>query len=353
MLNWPRLRWAGRRLLAGGPVSVTGRASDSWTIYPEEPFEVPPAVCLESSVERINGLSPWRNWDAERLLTKGGPTKRAATRAWVLEDVSIVGPTVYIGAARSRLGYGPDRWLLAPGGDYMELDTAALASTWSGSRWFGCYLLDDFPMELLGPSDANISLQVQAYRDEPGYRRMLGLVPPPPRVTRGHVGHMVYYEESGVNEHKANRYRVLRARLREHIADTALPAGRLIYLKRGRTGDPRMLLNEADLENLLTRLGFEVVEPASLSVDEVVRRTMDARCVVSVEGSHKSHCVYTLADSGVLVILQPPDRFALPYKDFTDALGMRCGFVVGMQDEGGFRIPPEELERVLHVLLQA
>ena len=352
MLNWPRFGWAWRRILAGGPVSLTARSSDAWTIHPEEEFEVPPAVCLEGAVERITSLSPWRNWDAERLLIHGGPTKRSATRAWVLEDVSIVRPVVYGGAARSQVGYVPDSWLLPLREDYVDLDRAALVSTWSGSRWFGCYLLDDFPLELLSPSEAKIALEGNAYRHQLGYRQRLGLVPQPTRIRHGRIKQMVYYEDPGVNTHKADRFRALRAQLRERMAgETVAGAGRLIYLKRGRTGDPRMLLNEAEIECMLTRFGFEIVEPAGLSVDEIVRRTTDARCVVSVEGSHKSHCIYTLADSGVLVVLQPPDRFALPYKDFMDALGMRCGFLVGVQGEGGFRILPEELERMLHLVL--
>jgi capsular polysaccharide biosynthesis protein len=218
--------------------------------------------------------------------------------------------------------------------------------------WFGAYLLDDFPMEMLAPNETRISLEVLAYRDELAYRQLLELVPQPPRIRRGHISQMVYYEDPGINAHKADRYRTLRARIRERKrVSTSSAHGPLIYLKRGRTGDPRMLRNEDEVENLLMRIGFEIVDPSILSVDEIVRRTMDARCVVSVEGSHKSHCIYTLADSGALVVLQPPDRFALPYKDFTDALGMRCGFVVGVQCEGGFRVVLEELERVLNVVL--
>jgi hypothetical protein len=350
VLNWPRLRRGWRRLLAGSPVSFTARAAYSWTIHPEEQFDVPPAVCLESSLERITGLSPWRDWETERLLISGGRTTLPASRAWVLENVDIVGPSLYTRAAASRLGYGVDGWLLPGGDDSIDLDIAALVTTWSGSRWFGPYLIDDLPLEMLGPSSANISLEIQPYTHEAGYRRLLGLVQPR-RIRRGRVKQLVFYQEPGANAHKANRYRVLRARLRERIEADPLAAGRLIYLKRGRSGEQRVLLNEDDLEARLRGLGFDVVEAAGLSVDEVVRRTMDARCVVSIEGSHKSHCVYTLADKGALVILQPPDRFALNYKDFPDYMGMRCGFVVGTPGEGGFRVPLDELERVLHLVV--
>lgn len=351
MLNGPRLRWAYRRVLAGAPVALTARASAEWTIHPEESFEVPRAVYLSGAVERVTSLSPWRNWDAERLLMNGGPTTRGATRAWILNEVSIVGPIIYADAGRWRAGYGPDSWVLRGREENVELDRAALVSTSSGSTWFGSYLLDDFPLELLAAGEAKVSVEAQAYRDEPGYRKLLDLVPAPTQIRRGRVSQLVYYEDPGINSHKAARYRELRSRLRERVAADRPAAGRLIYLKRGRTGDARILLNEKQVEDVLTRLGFEIIEPAGLSVDEIVRRTMDARCVVSVEGSHKSHCIFTMADSGSLVVLQPPDRFALPYKDFTDALGMRCGFVVGMQGQGGFRIVPEELERVLDLVL--
>lgn len=89
------------------------------------------------------------------------------------------------------------------------------------------------------------------------------------------------------------------------------------------------------------------MEPALLGARDVALRTLDARVVVSVEGSHLSHILYTLADDGVLVVLQPPDRFALPYKEFTDCLGMRFAFLVGHPADGGFSIPPADLPAIL------
>jgi capsular polysaccharide biosynthesis protein len=195
-----------------------------------------------------------------------------------------------------------------------------------------------------------MSLDVKSYPDEPDYREFLGLTAPP-RIRYGRVDRMVYYEDPAFNAHKTTRFRALRATLREKVARDAGQPGPLIYLKRGRTGDPRMLVNEAEIEAFLARLGFDIIEPSSLSVDEVVRRTMDARCVVTIEGSHKSHCVYTIAETGALVILQPPDRFGLQYKDFADALGIGCGFVVGSQEHDGFRISTTELDCVLHRIM--
>ena len=73
--------------------------------------------------------------------------------------------------------------------------------------------------------------------------------------------------------------------------------------------------------------------------------------VISVEGSHISHVVYSMSRDGLLTVLQPPDRFAMAFKEFTDCIGLRFGFVVGDPTEGGFSVDLDTLRRFLDGVL--
>ena len=73
--------------------------------------------------------------------------------------------------------------------------------------------------------------------------------------------------------------------------------------------------------------------------------------MVGVEGSQFSHAIYTVADNGAFLVLQPPDRFSMAYKEYTDRVGLTYAFVVGTPDEDGFRVETDRLQRMLDRLL--
>jgi hypothetical protein len=75
--------------------------------------------------------------------------------------------------------------------------------------------------------------------------------------------------------------------------------------------------------------------------------------VISCEGSHLSHAIYTMADDATLLVLQPPERFSLAFKAFTDRLDMRFAFVVGRPCPDGFEIDLDELSGFLDTLAAA
>jgi capsular polysaccharide biosynthesis protein len=124
-----------------------------------------------------------------------------------------------------------------------------------------------------------------------------------------------------------------------------------VFLKRGTDGEPRRLSNEDALIDLLDRHGFDILDCGSLSAFEIARRALDCRVVVAVEGSHLAHGAYTVADGGAFLVIQPPNRFALPYKEFADSLDLRFGFVVGEPEVGGFSVNLDEIRDMLDRLL--
>ena len=333
-VNTAVLKWGMRRLLSGRPPDIRDTATRSWEICPADTQISPPAIYLEGAVDRITDLSPWRNWESERRAIKGGPIEHAATRAYLIENVSIADAYLFQGAARAQEGFGPLSLMRSNAKPREYLKQACLISNWAGSHYFGVFLRASLPMEMLPEADEKaVSLVTKSYTHENGYRTLFSL-PRPQCLTSAHIDQLTLYTDYAHNASKADRYTEMRQRMRQTLGKTpGNSAG--VYLKRGATGERRIVANEAEIEAALTACGFDIVEPAKLSAEEISRRLLDAPIVVSVEGSHLAHAIYSIADGGAFLVLQPPDRFAMAFKEFTDRAGLRFAFTVGTPVENG------------------
>ncbi|MBV8631686.1 MAG: DUF563 domain-containing protein [Silvibacterium sp.] len=77
-------------------------------------------------------------------------------------------------------------------------------------------------------------------------------------------------------------------------APPSLHSGHNVWIRRGKTGKSRPLLNTGQVEEYLQSQGFFIVVPESLSPPEIVRQLLRARVVLVIEGSHMVHGFYTL-----------------------------------------------------------
>lgn len=348
-LNTARLRRYFFRALRG-PVGLESLAERRWTICPAELSRVPPAIYLEGSIERIRGLSQWRNWEAEMRMINGDCIEHAAAVGHLVRGVDLVGGYLYKNAYKKNPGIGAEKlWLRGPQ-PLERIAEADLVTTNGGSHFFGCWLLDDIPLSLLsGACHNKIAMVGKYYPHEEGYRQLLDEAAAR-IVVRARIERLVLYTDFGQNRSREERYRVLRARLRAHLRGSPADAPAGVYLKRGHTGEPRVIVNEDAVEALMRRMNFRIVEPELLSAEEIARQTLDARMVVSCEGSHISNVIYSMADDACLVVLQPPDRFSLAYKEFTDRMSMRFAFIIGQPSAGGFTVVLDELARAIDLV---
>lgn len=350
MLNLERLAWGARRLATGRRPPIEEIASDSWEICPEEDATCPQAIFLEGALDKITGYSPWTTEEYERRHIFGGQVTHAATRAYLLRNIRVSGAWIYCGAYKAQHGYGPERVFRKQISRFQRLGRVHLGSNFPGSNFFGHFLLDDFPLALIPDANSDlIVLETNAYEHEAGYREILGLQRPPV-VHHARVDELIVYVDFAQNSLKALRYNELRRRLRRSQGSAGSNGSKNVYLKRGATGEPRLVVNEEALEAHLAGLGFDIVEPAILNAQEISRRVLDAQLVVSAEGSHLSHAIYSMAEEGAFLILQPPDRFATTYKAFTDRMGMRFAFLIGDPADGGFSVDLDDLDRLLERL---
>ncbi len=349
-VNIPMLRRGIHRLLAGRPVDIREVASRNWTLCPNEAALSPPAIHLPGAMDKIIALSPWRSQAVEQGLVQGGPSEHGASTGHLLEDVDLVGPCLYAGAAKSRPGFGAEPRVLRGLGPRQDLWDAHLITSNSGSHFFGTLMLDDFPLALLPEeTDSCITMMSQPYEHEAGYRQLFGL-PAANHVVRGRLRRLVIYTDFGQNSLKEKRYRRLRERLRKTLATNGASPAPGIYIRRGNTGERRILVNEGAIEQALNERGFRIIDFTCMDAETIARESLDARIVVGVEGSHLSHGIFTAHDEATFLVLQPPQRFAMAYKEYTDRMDMRFAFLVGDRHPEGFTVSIDELQRLLDIV---
>lgn len=349
MLNSALISRNLSRLLRRGPGDLASQAIERRELCPIEDVERPPAIYPAGALDKVSSLSPWRDWDTERGLIEGTPLRHAATEALVIPQVTLAGAYLYRGQAKERIGIGPARMLDPDLPTSVLIPEAHLVSTWTGADFFGNFMQDSLALELIPEQGVHrVGAPTKPYLHEAGYRALLNL-PTPPKPRHARIGRLVLYRDFSQNSFKRARYDELRARLRVAAGGgTAAPG---IFLRRGSAhGSPRRLVNEEDLAETLAALGFDIIDPEQMDAASIARRALDAPVVVAVEGSHLGHAIYTLAADGALLVIQPPDRFAMPYKEVTDCLGMRFAFVVGSPADGGFTADPNEIRQMLERL---
>ena len=348
-INLPMLGRLLNRAIKG-PTDIESAADSIKILCQEEAFLLQPAIHLRGEPEKIKKVSPYRNINTEQLLIRGGKWLSSPIKMFALHNVEFVGPFFYAGALKIKPGYGNEKILLPNTEACKRLEVANLVTTWSGSRWFGSLLLDDFPLELL-PEDTenNLRIPTKTFHHENAYRDRLK-ISTSIFCQRASVNKLRIFNDPTINSHKANRYKILRQRLTPNQQDKKTGSYKHVYLKRGTTGETRILKNERAIELFLQKQGFKTIDTANLDANEIINYTLGAMIVIGIEGSHLSHAIFTMAANGTLVVLQPPDRFAMVYKEFTDCLNMRFAFVVGNDDEEGFSVSTDQIDKVLELV---
>jgi hypothetical protein len=333
--------------LFAGPGTLEAAAYRQEVIHPEESVTHLPAIYLDGQIERITG-SPVESTKAQEIESvmrlKG---RHAPTIAYHLRDVALVDGSVYSGRLRF---FVRDLEASSPV-EPIDLDRAALVSSYYGVRYFGHWLRDDCTLHLLardldipplclpGPTGLHIE----------GYKSLFDQSWTP--TFRAYVKHLTIFSDHHQNGLRRQRYERLRA-----IVAARFPRGAprsFVYLKRGADGVPRSIRNEDEIIRTLAASGFTVLDTASTPLEELLGTLVNARIVVSMEGSHIAHCVCSMPSDSGLLVLEPADRFSANQRLWTDCLGIRSGFVVGTLKETGYEFDPTEIRRTIDLLERA
>ena len=228
-------------------------------------------------------------------------------------------------------------------------DRAVLANSMQGLRYFGHWLSDDVSAYEAHRDDPDlVSLPLPAWNDAIAYRALFEQDWRQSMVIRGRS--LVLLRDLGFSRAKAGRYRALRERLRRNLGVVKQP-DKVVFLKRGPSGDPREISNAAELEQALTAAGVTILTVEGDS-RAMLAELVDASIIITIEGSQDRHAVYALREGGGMITLAPPDRFYVATHEWARCLDMHSGIIVGTPDEGGFRIDPGEVldmvDRLMH-----
>jgi capsular polysaccharide biosynthesis protein len=167
-------------------------------------------------------------------------------------------------------------------------------------------------------------------------------------VINAHVEELIIIDDVGQNQYKAERLMELRAKLLKHFP---APEPSNIMLLRKNTGSSRLLVNEMEIAEKLSRQGFRILSPLETSAEELIQACLGAKIVVGIEGSHLAHAVLCMAPGSALLTIQPPDRFDATLKDWCDCKQIRYAFTVGeLCSEGGFETTEHQIDRLLQQL---
>jgi len=330
-----------------GPGTLEAAAYRKEVIWPEETVTYLPQIYLDGQIERVIGspVESTRDQEVETATKLTG--HHAPTIAYHLKEVAVIDGSVYAGTLRFFVGDFKALSSVEP----ADFDRAALVSTFYGVRYFGHWLRDDCTHWLLAnefslpplcfPSPSGLHVE--------GYKTLFDQVLAP--TFRARVKHLTIFSDHEQNGLRRQRYE----HLRNIVAARFARSGRrsLIYLKRGSNGAPRKIQNEAEIIDILTRCGFRVLDTASISLEELMGALVNAKVIVSLEGSHIAHCVCSIPSDSGLLVLQPPDRFTANHRLWTNCLGIRSGFVVGKMSEAGYHFDPIEIVRTIDLLERA
>jgi Glycosyltransferase 61 len=332
---------------------MTGKDADFWDLADEvwhpasaEVRAFPAALALPGQLDRISATVFGDEHDTRRALTEGGPRKVGPTVAARFRDVDLVDGVLYKARAEFHLRPRQSRWPLAK--RPAQTMSGALYDSWIGLRYFGNWLMDNTETYRLAEADGvPLTIRGDSAGHRADYERLLGIAPQR-AVGDVHFDELILYQDLANNSGKLARAADRRSRLAAGRNVSSTPG---VFLLRGRTGDLRLLENEAELaDSLFRRHGIVPLQAEDQTVDALLSTCAGARVVIGVEGSQLTHALTVMPPGGAMLALFPPDRATAAMKLMTDRLELSFAFVVGLGSIGGFRVDPDELEATLQLL---
>ncbi|MBC9247873.1 glycosyltransferase family 61 protein [Paracoccus sp. 11-3] len=229
------------------------------------------------------------------------------------------------------------------------LEDTVLINSMAGLRYFGHWLGDDTSaFEAFRGQSNVISLPLPAWDNTPVYASLFNHDWSQQMVVRSRK--LTLVRDLGFSRAKADRYRTLRDRLRQNFGTVPDNRTKIVFLRRGPTGDRREIANSAELENRLAAAGVSIVT-AEGDTRQLISQMLDAAVIITVEGSQSRHATYNLRDGGGMLTLLPPDRFYVAAHEWLRCLDMHSGMVIGSMAESGFTIDPDEVLAMVDQLL--
>ena len=308
-----------------------------------------PAIFTEGQLEKIIGTDDDTTLEIEIAVATAQTTIHAPTIAFHIKNAVLFDGCIYHGSLKYLLSdhARPKARRAEP----RELKTVALASSYLGCKYFGHWLADDcLQYQLALDYGQPLCLWRPTYQDHhEKYQAFLDQDWSP--IDTARIDHLVVYQDFAQNSLKRARLQLLRDRVRGRFPSGG--SGSLVYIRRGASGVRRIVENEDEILETLVKRGFLIVDIESDSLERILEVLGGAKLVVSLEGSHCTHGIFSLPENSGLIVLQPPDRFLSWNRGWSECGNVRFGFVVGNVREAGYHFPISDILQTVDLMLKS
>ena len=332
----------------GWNTTYQSAAVRSWKVESSSETLMKPAIFDPGDLCKITGIPSGSTYHYQFERLTRSVTRHPPVYAHLLRDVLMVDGSLF---KWNMVNHLADRTMpkiaLRP---RMEVESAALASTYLGNRYFGHWLLDDLPLSLLaneyGPLFGHLGEDNNASAHQVDY---IGLFEQSIRyVQSAFFRELVIFDYITETPSKAARYLDLRAKLGQSAARSPNPG---VMLLRGASGQPRVLVNEGEVACRVASRGFRVIDPMTSKLSDIIAACRDARVLIGNEGSQLAHAFLPMDPEGTIFTLQPPFKFDNFWRDRSACMGGNYALLVGDEVDGGFQIDLDRLDRMLDEML--
>lgn len=340
------------RKILGSSSSLNDAATEVAEIYPAVEELSPRIHALPGQEARVTHGADGLNRGRQLAYFRRHPVVHKAVIRYEIPDVFVfANGFVTRGGTFNRDG---SRFDLAGmlSGKVSRLDRAHYCMEDRSYRYFG-HWLRQFSTRIMVEGDGVpvIHRPHDSWRDAALWEELLDMPRSPDR--QQFVERLFCYQDHAQGPHKRARYRIMADRLaaalaaRETAADRAETAGR-VYLRRPGGGEARDLDDEAGFIRRLEAEGFRILDQERQGTPAVLQALRRAREVVTMEGSHVDPVPFLMPEGGVLVILNPADRFNVGHMARAACFGLRTATVViEPVRQGAYRADPGEVIETL------
>ncbi len=341
----PTLRHIRRVFTGPGTLKSTAVTRD--ILCPGEKVELSPVVSLPGQLEKVTGAPSESTAAAEVQAMTAKEGVHAPTIAYHIRDAVLFGGSIYAQSMRHFIFDSSEKAVRTR---RVWMKEASLSSTYIGLKYFGHWLRDDCTLRLLCEQFGNaLCVRIPAHPDIAKYSNLFRQ-DWSTSIDGALIDHLVIMQDFGQNSSKKRRYEILRSRVWSRFGNNEVRS--LVYLKRGASGALRLVHNEEEIVEALTKEGFEIVDVCSDSLERILTIISQAKLVVTMEGSHCAHCLAALPARSGLMLLQPPSRFCATQRAWTSALSIQLGFVVGEAvNESSFSFSVPEIHKTIDLMM--
>ena len=134
------------------------------------------------------------------------------------------------------------------------VDCASIRSSFVGSYFFGHWLRDDCATAIVDDEGTKFFTPTPEWPDKKFYTNRFNIALPTAGLL--YANSLIFYSDISQNEHKIERIHMLRQKIKATIPSAKPPE--IVYLSRGNEGASRLLVNEKEIIEELSRGGMSL-----------------------------------------------------------------------------------------------